>query len=564
MGKFTNVLIKEKKWRLIFAAIKLQDFRNSLLQFGLPFLGMSMLSCSPVQFQDISTLTDSKLLVNQPRHELILEKSFSPLTPEISLQQENLERNITTIQFKVFDDQGKLVTDFEPKQDLEIREEDQLISAFEAKSESQVNQQIADIVFVVDVTGSMGPTIASAKRSLIHFIRDTRQKGYKTRMCTMTFGDYTVKYCQRFYLNDPSQPESAVDVELLIKEIEELKALKGIGIDPGGSDLNENPMRALIDASKAPWGHGHSRFVILVTDDGFLYTPGNQGAVGDLAPRMSEVHQAIEQSGIKVFAVTPDLPGYNRPFRVRENKRWVVYDSIVAKSQGEFFLFSDWVNGKINLDTVLNRIMHNILTTYHVRYIVDDYEDLNPSLPLSKRQIQLKSRIRGYNIRVDSIQSNLPLGRKEYQKEWILSDYEIDADKVEVWLNGQKVERGFRIQWNRLVWDRPPRPESKIRVRYQHKEIVRDIVLNKIELPLAVRPNELVLELNGQICEATCATLHTEAEGGLSLSLNPSVLTEESYQFLKWRELKLRVYRLMKDDRFSSRLNIIDQHVRPR
>jgi hypothetical protein len=526
-----------------------QDVVPSQSSLGLLLFGLSslLLSCSPVQFQDISGLSDSQLLVSQPRHELVMEKSFSPLKPEAIFQQEDLERNVTTVQFQVLDPQGRVITDFDPKSDLELREDGQLISDFDAKSESQVNQQVADIIFAVDVTGSMTPTIESAKRSLINFIRDTRGKGYKTRMCTMTFGDYTVKHCQRFYLNDPAKPESEIEVELLIKEIQELKALKGIGLDPGGSDLNENPMRALIDAAKSPWGQGHSRFVILVTDDGFLYSPGNEGSVGSLAPRMSEVHQAIEQSGMKVFAVTPDLPGYNRPFRVRENNRWVTYDSIVTKSQGEFFLFSDWVSGRINLDTVLNRILRNILTTYHVSFVVDDYEELKPNLPLSQRRIQLKSRKSGYEIRVGSIQSNLPEGRKEYQREWVLSDHEIDPERLEVWLNGQKVQQGFKLLWNRLVWDRPPRSKSEIRVRYQHKELARDMVLEEWELPVPLRANELVLELNGERCDERCASVRYSGEGRVLVSLYPHVLHEEQYKLSTNRELRLRVYRLIMD-----------------
>ena len=381
------------------------NYKNLILGLGLVFFA----SCNKTHFQ----------LVDQESQKFqsgdFFESFFKMNNSVASFEQPQLESNETQAAFQVALADGTNVPDLKVT-DFTILENGQPISDFKLQSNSTTIKQSVDIIFAVDVTGSMSPTIESAKTRLISFVQKSRLNGTHSRMCLITFGDRTVKNCDRFYDNNPDDPSTIDQVNELISEISKLKALTGSS-DPGGSDLNENPMRALIDASKAPWNENSQRFVILITDDGFLYSPGNSGNVGALAPKYNEVSEAIEKSQMKVFAATPSLAGYNKPFKGEPG--------VVEFSKGEWFNFKDLISGKITLDTILNRILNRVQTTYLLQYTLDENSGsgLDLTLPLKKRKIEilLQNGVHA-NLNMLSLQSNLPDGRKPYQKKFKLAD----------------------------------------------------------------------------------------------------------------------------------------------
>lgn len=470
-------------------------------------LCLSMVACSPVTFDNLPLESQNGSYSN----------FFKLSVSEVNIDQPRLDSNKTSIAFQVLDSNGNHVSNLKTS-DLTITENGSAVPPFKLDSNSKKIVQPVDIVFAVDITGSMSSTIESAKTRLINFVQKSRANGTHSRMCLITFGDSTVKKCDRFYDNDPSDPKTDVQVKELISEISKLRAYTGID-DPGGSDLNENPMRALIDASTAPWKADAQRFVILITDDGFLYTPGNQGAVGIVAPRFSEVAQAIESSQMKVFAATPSLAGYDKPFSG--------LPGIVAASGGEWFNFSDLISGKITLDTILNRIVDRIQTTYVVEYTIDDKTSLDPTLPLSQRRIEVRLATGEiYTVNIQAIQSNLPNGRESYKKRWKFSDKKIRKETLSVRIDGKRLNDGFMVSDDGdLEFETPPPAGSRIQVRYRCNLLRDDIQLEPIILPADTDVDSVTAILNG--IETTDLELIKTLDGTYSLRLSERILSED-------------------------------------
>jgi hypothetical protein len=493
------------------------------------------IGCSPVSFkQNTSLLPDSSLLITQPNTNTIGSYFFPIQNGKLTYQQVDLETNQTALSFQIQDNQGNHVNDI-TNQNLILTENGTEIRDYTMNANQQAIQHTADIILAVDVTGSMSPTIESAKLRLVNFIDNTRAQGYRTRMCVSTFGDYTVKHCNRFYNTDPNDPSSATEVTELKNEISQLRALVGVE-DPGGTDFNENPMRALIDASNAPWASNSQRFVILITDHGFLFSPSNQGAVGALAPFMSEVRNAIENSQMRIFAVTPNLAGYNSSFNVRENGRNVTYPSIVQMSNGEHFLFSDLIAGRITLDTVLNRIISNILTTYQVNFIADENLGLSPHLPLNSRNFRIEVAGRpDLRVTMVSKSSNLPNGRQEYPKEWIITDKEIIEDSVKVYMNGNLVQNNqFSIHRNQVRFARAPQARAKLEIDYNYKHLSDSLALEPILLPVGTDIQSISVFINAVKAKKDDIRLVKNLEDQWIVQFTDKTLTQDTF---KIREL---------------------------
>ncbi len=436
---------------------------------------------------------------------------------EQTITQESLEENQTAISFQVRKPDGSLAQSLNAN-DLLLIESLIPVNKFNLTKNSMETKETVDIAFVVDVTGSMSATIESAKIRLINFVRRSREAGYHTRMCLVTFGDYTIRRCDKFYDNNPADPATNAQVDELISEITKLKALKGSS-DPGGSDLNENPMRALIDTAAAPWATNNQRFAILITDDGFLYSPGNSGAVGSGAPKYSDVKAALASSKVKVFAATPSLAGYNKNFGSEAG--------IVALSQGEWFNFNDLISGAITLDTILNRILTSVNTTFTISYVADKIPGLNPALALALRefQLQLLNPLLG-TIQSLQFQSNLPNGRADYKSEFGLSGKKIKKDSLRVIVNGLTVVKGFKLTNDgKIKFDQAPLAGSVIKVSYIY-ESLKDVISLKPIVLGQINPTSVVILLNGVKARAKDYTIEKTIEGRYVVNLQDSALDD--------------------------------------
>lgn len=467
-------------------------------------------ACNKVQFAN--TANDTEAVSRTP---FAMEQTF-PLSPsEATFEQKKYDENVVSFYFQMKNSAGALIADL-TSGEIDVKENGAAVPGFQFSADSVRMDQVADIVFLVDVTGTMGAFIETAKQRLKDFITTSRAQGFHTRMCISTFGDYTVKKCSRFFDNNPNDPATESQVAELISELAALRAYKGAGQDPGWPDYDENPMGALIDAAKAPWADGSQRFVILVTDAGFLYSPNNQGTIGSKAPTMAQVNSAIKSSQMKVFGVTPNLPGFNSPFQN--------LPGVVQASAGEFFEFSKVLAGKISLDQILGRIIVNIQTTYRVSYKVEDVPHLDPSLPVAQRKVAViaRSAERGTVIPL-STHSTMPEGRPQYLKEFPVPEGG-RRESLRVFINDRETG-DYSVADGKIRFMIPPPAAAKLRVVYEYEDLRRNLRLEPMRLPIEVDAEGMRVFLNGIPAHPSDFALEKDLENRWNLRIAESALT---------------------------------------
>ena len=456
---------------------------------------------------------------------------------ESTFSQSRYDENIISVFFQAEKD-GKSVNDIKAA-DLRVQENGTAVNPFTLGADREKFEKVADIVFVVDITGTMTAFIESAKKRLKEFINSSRAEGYHTRMCISTFGDYTVKKCTRFFDNNPKDPSTTSQVSELLTELSQLQAYKGEGKDPGWPDLPENSLGALIDASQSPWAADSQRFVILVTDWGFLSSPDNRGSIGDKAPFMKDVTKAIKDSQIKVFAVTPSKwPGYNSPFQGEPG--------IVQSSGGEFFEFDDILSGRISLDKVLQRILFNIQTTYKLTYTVDKVAGLNPALAVAQRDIKvnLADANRGA-VQVKSVLSSIPTGRPQYQQAWKISDEPVYQKSLKVYVDGKEMGPSeYRLNGSEVQFTAVPKPGAQLRFVFFYEAIDKNLRLAPISIKGVSNSGNTKVYLNDKEARPEDVTFEQDLEGNTSLRLAPALMANnDPYEIRKNQALKVKIVR---------------------
>lgn len=503
-------------------------FKRNLIKALIGIQSALVLSCGKTQF---AVATDTESLAT----DALYQATFKASTSEAQFTQPNSQENKTSIAFQVQGPTGDLIEQLS-KLNLKVTENGVPLPDFTLNKNSVSFKKTVDILFAVDVTGSMAPTIESAKKRLVDFIKNTRQQGYHTRMCLSTFGDYTVQKCTRFYDNDPKDPTTQTQVDELISEISKLKALKG-SEDPGGKDLDENPMRAVIDAALAPWGNDSQRFMILVTDAGFLYSPGNAGAVGPIAPIYSDVLAAIQNSKMKIFAVTPSKAGYNQNFSGSP--------SIVKASEGEWFRYSDLVNGVITLNTVLNSILSQVNTTFYVDYTVTSQTPgLDPSLPLSQRHITIELLNLSIGVlKGQIVTSNLPDGRVPDQKKFAVSPKKLHPQKTKVYVDGVLKTKGYKfVEGGSVEFDQAQPAGAVIKVLYEYESLKDTINFKPILFNVPFdQVSRLKVYVNGMLASAAHYDLVVIDQNTASIIFNDAVFLKDPYGIESKRSLDVIV-----------------------
>lgn len=447
---------------------------------------------------------------------LLANVNMSLAKSQATFTQLNYNQNDTTVTFQVIDSNGNYVNTVDSSQ-LNVRENGVSVPSYQLASNIEQSRQTVDMVFMVDITCSMKPTINSAKASLINFINSTRANGYRTRMCLLTFGDSVVQNCNRFYDNNPADPSTMTQVGELIAAINMLQAGCGAA-DPGGPTLDENPLAALIAAENAPWAQGSQRFGILMTDAGFLYAPGNDVGLVK-ANKYTDALASLQRSQMNVFAAAPSLPGYNQTFSGSP--------SIVSASSGEFFLYSDLVAGNTTFNNILNRILLRVQTTYSVSYTADTIPGLDPSLPLNQRTITITPK-NGvpYTVRITGTTSSQPDGYSTPKKSWPLTDKQIASGSLVVRVNGQVMTSGYQITGGQIVFDVAPAKGANIHVEFQNAYIKDSLNIQPVVLNANVDLSMIAVFLNGMKASGQDLKFEKNLAGQWVMVLNQNVLSE--------------------------------------
>ncbi len=452
---------------------------------------------------------------------------------ESTVKQDKFDTNEISVLFRVQSNDGKSVDQLKT-QDFRVLENNIPVDKFSVKADEKRSYQVVDIVFAVDITGSMGPFIEYAKVRLEEFIRKSHPK-YHIRMCLMTFGDFVVKKCDRFF--DNSSPAQVTEFR---NELRGLSIKRGQGEYPGELDWEENSMGALLEATKVPWQSDSQRFVILVSDADFYspekpskYFAQHQAREDAKAPSIAEVNQAVQTAGIKVFSVTPPAEGYNSPIAGQPD--------ITSASQGEWFEFKKVIAKQITLDTIFGKILERINTTYRITYVVDQNQGLNPTLPVEKRNVVV-STAKG-SVQRDSVTSSLPTGRPEYKQKWKLSDKAIRTDSARGWLDGKALDKTeFSIQGGEVTLRQVPKAGASLKFTYFYEKIEENFRMTPLVFDGNLTHANTKVFLNEKLARKEDIVFAKDIDGDTSLKLSDQVLSATDPYYIRRNEsLKIRI-----------------------
>lgn len=489
-------------------------------------LFLTLLSgCSQTEFASLTPVENDPLEV---REDFSLNAVYPLRLVEDFFRQDQSEVSRTTVFFKVEDADSNPVFALQA-QDFVVQENSEDVHVFRLGSNQISLGQRADIVFVVDHTASMGSTIDETKRRVGDFVSSLRQKGSDVRLCLVSFRDQTTKRCE-FFVEDNPQTTQNENLEAFLRD---MNALRTGG---GGGTIDEGQLQALMDAARSPWRGNSQRAAILLTDAAFLYSPENQGRLGDEAPEYQEFLNIVRPSQMSVFAVTPSKRGYNSGFKG--------LPSMTSFNGGAWFDYEKMVEGRLSLASILDQIADRLGVQYVMEYTSDQNSNLNPSLPLSDRQISIALKVTSrHRIQVQQISSNFPQGRPQSRTRFRLSkEARTQTGSRQVLINQQPISRGFRLERREIVFDQAPSSNAEILVRYTPENLREAFEIQQVVLPHNLEIRSLSVTMNTKPVSFENLGISRNSNGDLVFDPTVLVFKEgDPFELALRRELRIEI-----------------------
>lgn len=347
------------------------------------------------------------------------------------------EKRKTTINFKAFhSEDGSSISDLR-KQDLILKEGTVTVNNYTLSRRNEFYQPQLELVFVIDVTTTMSDEIERVKESIIDFVNDLSLIDVETQLCLVTFSDFLEKKCDAF-VDDVASTKDNENLLQFIADINDIELDNSLGRG-GGTQMNENSLGGLLSAVQdTPWNKESQRMAVLVTDAWFWDADGNKLAPlysradgtpnieGNEAPSYSDVLNALDDKGVQVFAITPDLPGFSRDYNpslyssltrweqvpwnsdYQEKKKrgmrrgW--QPSLVEYTGGQWFDIEKLNRNETNINDIYDYIISQVQTFYRIEYLSSD----NPGLTVDnvdQSQILLENKENTLQIKIQNIYS---------------------------------------------------------------------------------------------------------------------------------------------------------------
>ncbi|MCA0446897.1 MAG: VWA domain-containing protein [Bacteroidetes bacterium] len=156
--------------------------------------------------------------------------------------------NLLNIYFRTeITETGQVLNSLKPK-NIQVFGGQDRISTFSLATDTSNGANQLDLVFVLDVTGSMTDEIASVRNNIIEFTDSLKAKNSDFRLGMVTFGD------------------EIRGVYPFTRDVEAFKTLVGNQTATGGNDIPENSLGALGRASEFPFRPTAKRMFIWITD----------------------------------------------------------------------------------------------------------------------------------------------------------------------------------------------------------------------------------------------------------------------------------------------------------
>lgn len=216
------------------------------------------------------------------------------------------------------------------------------IEDFACGRDDRNNVDAVDLVFVLDVTGSMANEISAVRDNITAFASDLENRGINYRLGMVTFRDEVAE--QYPFTDDVAQFREYVAAQQAI----------------GGGDGPENSLDALYDAADYPFRNTAQRIAIWITDNKYH----ERDYVTSL--HRSEVLALLLMNAVTVHCI--GATAYKS-----------CYDPLLEPTGGQFFS----INGNF-LDIMLQIAQFNGSTTYKIRYVTP-----NPSAASREITVQV-------------------------------------------------------------------------------------------------------------------------------------------------------------------------------
>lgn len=170
------------------------------------------------------------------------------------------------------------------------------VHGIHAEPETATVQKKAELVFVIDSTGSMGDAINNVKTGITSFVNSLETQGVKLRIGIVEYRDI-----------EEDGLDSTIIHELnhspwMNSTSEMVGVLGGIAAD-GGGDIPESVIDGLgylVDGETIPWSSDSYKFAVVLTDAG--YKVANRHGFNSL----QEVADALLHAGINTSVVTEE------------------------------------------------------------------------------------------------------------------------------------------------------------------------------------------------------------------------------------------------------------------
>lgn len=209
--------------------------------------------------------------------------------------------------------------------------------------------RVADIIFVIDDTGSMGPYIAGVRSSVIDFANRLTTSGVDFRLGLVTFKDYVTDYNGKALTADVSQFNGWVS---------------GLNAS-GGGDTPEVSFDAVADAATWAVRPGAQRVLIAITDAPSHYR-------GDGTP-----YSRWTQSEVIALLTDPAVQAQTNVVSF-EFGQYVGAGSLTDATGGTFYHLGS------NFSGIIDRIGNSIANQYIVQY-----QSANPAFDGTDREVRI-------------------------------------------------------------------------------------------------------------------------------------------------------------------------------
>jgi Mg-chelatase subunit ChlD len=210
-------------------------------------------------------------------------------------------------------------------QNVFLYENGSRIQNFTLQKDTSGGVNALDLIFVLDVTGSMGGTIDGVKNNIIEFADSLKKRGVDYRLGMVTFLD---------------EIENVYD---FTNDVNAFKQLVSLQNAHGGGDAPENSLEALYRATQYPFRNEANRVVIWITD--ITYHENNV-----VTPRTkAQVVNALLNSDVTVHAIGPQAfqtdwynpiiePTGGKFYNIFGNFRDILLDISRMKASSKFLL----------------------------------------------------------------------------------------------------------------------------------------------------------------------------------------------------------------------------------